>query len=104
MIYVMAHSNTKYMREAYNKFRERGTKELADCYKKPSYYKATAYFDCVETAKRYSSVYYGITAFNSQKFTFCFVGKRFGKFIFARITKDKAEYIYLDEVTENAKR
>ena len=100
MIRVMAHNNTRSMREAYKRFREGGVKELAECYKKPSYYKATAYFDCVETAKRYSSVYYGIATYNSQKFTFCFIGKRFGKLIFARITKDKAEYIYLEEVIE----
>lgn len=104
MIIVMAHSNTKSMREAYNRFRERGVKNIADCYQKPSYRKMDAYFDCLETAKRYSSGYYGITAYNIQKFTFCFIGKKFGKCIFARITRDKAEYIYLDEVTENAKK
>ena len=94
----MTHTTAKVIKNAYNAYLNSNDCTLFDCYKNASYYKQRAYDYCLSLVQKYNGQAWCITGYNSQVFSFGFIGEIDGKAAFFYITRDYDRYIYLDEL------
>lgn len=98
----MTYENSKYMRSCYRQFlNTEKLLDMADCYKRGSYAKATAFRLCEDLANSFGATTRyerGILHYNSITFTYVFNGwhEPSKRFIFVVITKSKTRYCYTD--------
>lgn len=94
----MKHTTTKTIKNAHNSYIKSNLYTLNDCYTNASYYKQIAYNRCRDLVKEYNGRQSRIIGYNSQTFSFGFIGTINEKPAFFYITKDYDRYIYIDEL------
>ena len=94
----MTHTTTKQIKNAYHNHEKSYYAELWHCYDRFSYNKEKAMEYCKKLMLKYNGQLGRIIGYNSQTFSYGFIGEINGKPAFFYITKDYDRYIYLDEV------
>ena len=94
----MRHTTTKNIKNAYNTYLHSCNCDLHDCYSSFSRNKQKAFNYCLSLVKQYNGQAWAIIGFNSQTFSFGFLGEINGKQAFFYITKSYDRFIYLDEM------
>ena len=96
----MTHTKAKVIKNAYTTHNRVPMRRLEECYKVPSHYKRMAMDRCLFLMEEYNGAWCSgkIIGYNSQVFSFGFIGEMNGKPAFFYITRDYDRYIYLDEL------
>ncbi len=94
----MLHAKTKQMQATYNHYLKSQKFLLRDCYTNYSTPKLCAFKYCKQQQEQYNGHRGRIIAYNTQIFTFGFLGEINGKEAFFYITPSYSRYIYLDEL------
>ena len=94
----MKHAKTETLRQAYRNYKLSTNQCLADCYRSCSNEKQKAYEYCIRKEIEYSGYNGRIIGFNSNFFSFGFIGEINEKEAFFYITHTQDRYIYIDEI------
>ena len=95
---MMKHSKTETLRRAYRAYKNSPYRCLPDCYRNCSAQKERAYENCIRKEIEYSGFNGRIIGFNSQIFSFGFIGEINEKEAFFYITPTYERYIYISEI------
>lgn len=95
---MMKHTKTETMRQAYRKYNKSINRCLADCYSNWSTAKEEAYDHCIRKEIEYCGYNGRIIGYNSNIFTFGFIGEINGKEAFFYITPSYERYIFINEI------
>ena len=94
----MTHTTAKVIKNAHAAYVRSNLYTLNDCYTNASYYKQKAFNYCRDLVQKYNGRQGRITGYNSQVFSYAFVGEIDGKPAFFYITRDYDRFIYIDEL------
>ena len=95
---MMKHSKTETLKQAYRKYERSTNFCLADCYCNCSNAKHKAYDYCIRKEIEYNGYNGKIIGFNSNFFSYGFIGEIDEKTAFFYITHTQDRFIYLDEI------
>lgn len=96
----MVECKRKFMKGVYNYYLLSNDYGLRDVYKSYSLYKERAFEYCRNLVAKYNGIQGRIISFNSNVFTYGFIGEIEGKRAFFYITKDYDRYIYLEDLED----
>lgn len=96
----MTHANVKTLRDAHARYIKSNLYTLADCYTSNSRAKENAFAYCRELVEKYNGRQGRIIGYNSQTFSYGFIGYIGNKQAFFYITKDYDRFILVDELED----
>lgn len=96
----MVECKRKFMKGVFKCYLMSNTYRLRDVYKSYSFYKERAFEYCRDLVAKYNGTQGKIINFNSNVFTYGFIGEIEGKQAFFYITRDYDRYIYLEDLED----